>query len=243
LTAEYFGKLWEGMRDPKTLGRAAGVALVAGAIGSYPWSEWALGESKEIMGGTAFNVNQLGDPEIMREYAELNTAIADLTLWENIQRLIPGANIAFSFGEKAKATVFEAKVNTRFFQDQAWKIENNATEYDMWVKIRADQLADENAAVDYYNTARKAQVTWENEQEKELALFKQDVEMENIDYFNERRKETELWLKELKKSYSESYFEERKAESVAAIKKFYIRYRGTRQRLLQRSYLSASSSL
>ncbi len=94
-------------------------------IGTYPWGEWALGEAKEATNWAAKNVINTGDPELMREYLRTSAEIFDITMWEQIQRMIPFANMAFSFGEKAKALQLQMKINNALVAVEIESIEGD----------------------------------------------------------------------------------------------------------------------
>ena len=198
-------------------------AAIAGTIGTYPWAEWALGEAKE---GMIFNVEKAtrtGDIEIIKETIRTSEEIFDITGWETVQRLIPYTNIAFSFGQKAKALQAQWKINDKILKDEIIKIETGETDDAKWERIRTEEAEQEKAAVDYYNEQRKQMFKWE--QEAKAAARKSQRKEER----KAREEDAQFWAAEAAKQ------RELEAEDRQAIADFWTAYRKTTQKIAENS--------
>lgn len=161
------------------LGKIFKSTAVVGAVltiaGTYPWSEWALGEAKEGMVFSTSKAIATGDPELIKEYMSTANEIYEITAWENMKRLIPGVNLAFSFGEKAKSLAAQWKVNNAIAQDNLTQIETGETDNQKWERVRQQQADQYTANVDYYNQQRAIMLQHErqarNEDMREAASF------------------------------------------------------------------------
>ena len=211
-TAGMIGKVMAQMKKPMFVLGATGAM-----IGTYPWAEWALGEAKE---GMIFNMKKAlatGDPEVIAEFQKTSEEIFDINMWENLARLIPGANIAFGFSQKAKALQAQWKVNDKLIQDEVTKVQTGETEDERWDRVREEQAAQEKAAVDYYNEQRKLQLQWEEEAA--------DRDM---------KEDAKFWAREREKQ------REKEAEDRQAIADFWMAYRKTAQKINDNSRPSNS---
>lgn len=117
----------------------------AGIIGTYPWAEWSLGEAKE---GMIFNTKkalETGDPQVIAEFQARANEIYDINMYENLARLIPGANLAFGFSQKAKALNEQWKVNNALMGDRFQQQRTGQSEQDFWQQnvIREKQQEEE----------------------------------------------------------------------------------------------------
>ena len=188
------------------------VGTIGAMLSTYPWSEWALGEAKE---GMIFNVNKAintGDVNLLNEFLETSDEIFDMTIWETMRRLIPGANLQFTFGEKAQALMAQKKVNDKIVQDEIIKIQTGETEDDRWKRIREEEAEADKEAVDYYNEQRKIMVEWEAEARR-----------------NQRSDDAAFWRKERAKQRV------KEAEDRKAIADFWIEYRKAAAKLREDS--------
>lgn len=209
------------------------LSAIGAMIGTYPWAEWALGEAKE---GMIFNTGKAmatGDPEVIAEFQRVANEIFDITLWENIQRLIPGVNIAFSFGQKAKALMAQRAVNDRILQDEVIQIQTGETDDDKWKRIREEEAAQDKAAVDYYNTERKKMVQWEIEAKAAAQTARQFTTTgETFDRaaaIKARNEDAAFWAAQAARQ------RELEAEDRKAIADFWIEYRKTAQKIADNS--------
>ena len=123
-------------------------------------------------------------------------------------RLLPGANLAFCFSQKAKGLQAQWKVNNKIAEDEIIKIQTGETEDDRWNRIREEEAEADKAAVDYYNEQRKLMVQWEAEAER-----------------NQRDDDAAFWRKEKEKQ------REKETEDRRAIADFWIEYRKTAQKI------------
>ena len=122
------------------------VPAVLGAAGTYPWAEWSLGEAKE---GMVFNANKVRDtknPELINEFMEQQEEIYDINAWERIARLVPGANIAFGFSQKAKALQIQMKTNNSMLKNTLGKLnveseKNSAEESQALIDEREEKIS------------------------------------------------------------------------------------------------------
>lgn len=141
----------------------AGVAIVSKMIDTYPFAEWGLGEAKEIMNFAVRGAMQTGDADLIKEMREVQNEIHDITLWENIQRAIPWANIRFTFVEKTRALRAQKRVNDRIMADEIKKIESGETEDECWDRVKQQNMDDEKEIIDYYEASRKQIMMMEEE--------------------------------------------------------------------------------
>lgn len=142
------------------------VATIGAIIGTYPWAEWAQTEAGEILGFSSRAAINTGDPEIIRQFQEIQADIVDKNMWEQIARLLPGANIATAFLNKANAIRAQAIVNNKLMADAIIQIETGETEDKKWKRVREEQAEQEKANIDYYNEQRRQMVIWERDAEK-----------------------------------------------------------------------------
>ena len=206
------------------------VTSLAAMLGTYPWAEWALGEAKE---GMIFNTGKAiatGDPEVIAEHQRISAEIFDITMWEQIARLIPGVNLAFAFGQKAKSLLAQRQVNDKLLQDEIIQIDTGETDDGRWKRIRQEETDQDKAAVDYYNDQRKQMVLWEQEAEK-AARRAQSKEFKAISKetraaeIKARNEDAAFWAAEAAKQ------RELEAEDRIAIADFWISYRKTMQKI------------
>ena len=197
--------------------KVATYAAIAGTIGTYPWAEWALGEAKE---GMIFNTQKAintGDAQVLLEYLQTSDEIFDITTWENIQRLIPYANIAFAFGQKAKALEAQWKVNNKIIQDELSAIEDGTVDdfEARTTRMREEEAAMDTAAIEEFNEARKVAFQFEQD------ALKAAREAKRKDEKKARNEDAAFWRKERAEQ------RKREEEDRKAIGDFWIAYRKT----------------
>lgn len=195
------------------------VAAVGAMIGTYPWSEWALGEAKEGMVFNAAKAMKTGDPSVIAEFQKASDEIFDITLWENIQRLIPGANIAYSFGQKAKALAAQRKVNDRILADEITKIETGETDDEKWERVNAERQAQFEASEKAESERFRADTDYMHEA---AAAAKKAERAEDKKFYEEQAR---FWAGERDKE------REKAAADRQAIAEFWIAYRKTMQQI------------
>jgi len=208
------------------------LSAVGAMIGTYPWSEWALGEAKE---GMIFNMKKAlatGDPELIAEFTRQSDEIFDINVWEQIARLIPFANIAFSFGEKAQSLQAQKKVNDKISQDEVIKLTTGETDDAKWERVRKEQDEIKHATIDYYNTERKKMVTWENEAKAAATAAKSTSypsgsSTSRADEIKARNEDARFWAEQAAKQ------RKLEAEDRKAIADFWTAYRKTQNKLAQ----------
>lgn len=130
------------------------LAGLTGIIGQYAWSEWALGEAKEGMIFNAGRALDTGDSEIIREFQRVSDEIFDITLWENVARLIPGPNFIFTFGQKAKGLMAQKAVNDALAINEIIKIDSGETDKEYWERVNTQKAEQKKAETDYFNQQR-----------------------------------------------------------------------------------------
>ena len=180
-------------------GTALTASVVGAIIGTYPWAEWALGEAQEGMIFNARKAMETGDPELIREYMKVMDEIFDIELWENMARMTPAANIAFAFGQKAKALQAQMKVNNRIMEIELESKRLGETEEQKWTRVRQAEADEKKAAVDYYNQQRRLQVQWEREasrdkREDEARFWRKERELEREREAQEREDIAQFWM-------------------------------------------------
>jgi hypothetical protein len=156
-----------------------------------------------------------GDPQVMQDYMSASNDIFDINIWENIGWLIPGANIAVGFSNKAKALGAQKKVNDKILQDEIQQITTGETDEERWARVREEQAAQEKALIDYYNQERKKMVKWENEARAAAAAAQSAADKKA------RKEDAAFWAAERAKQRK---LEE---EDRKAIADFWIQYRKT----------------
>ena len=183
--------------------KPAFVLTVLGAmLGTYPFAEWAnLDNAKTSANMAARESIKTGDPDFIREVIAKRDEIFDMTLWENIQRLIPGVNLAFTFRKATEAAFLLKRVSDRVLKDEIIQLETGETDDAKWARVRQEEKDQDIAAVDYYNDQRKQMVTWEIEAKSQAskATRKQEKKARNNDaafWANERLKQRELEAKD-----------------------------------------------
>jgi len=194
-------------------------AAIAGTIGTYPWSEWALGEAKE---GMIFNVQKAvntGDLEIIKETTRTQEEIFDITGWETVQRLIPYANIAFAFGQKAKALQAQWKINDKILKDEIVKIETGQTD---------DEVRKQNAIEK--DEMFRATTIFRLEEEKKFAEEEREARAaakaaDRKEEKKARNADADFWAKQAAKNREEE------AEDRQAIADFWSAYAKTKQKI------------
>ena len=192
------------------------LSAIGTIIGTYPWSEWALGEAREGMNFNTEKALRTEDPEIINEFLATAREIYDTSTFELIQRLIPFVNIRFSFGEKTQALIAQWKVNDKLAEDALVSIENpEETFEDRVTRMREEETEQDQAAVDFYNEERKKMVLWEQ------AASRSVREERTAEGKRAREAEARFWRKERAKQ------REKEAEDRKAIADFWIAYRKT----------------
>ncbi len=121
LSAGILGKVMAATKSPVFI-----LSAIGGIIGTYPWAEWAAGEAAEIMGFTTKKAIDTGDPELIKETQRIQNEIFNPSVWEQIGRNIPLANIAVGFNKKFKALLVQREVNDKLTEKALAKLQGAA---------------------------------------------------------------------------------------------------------------------
>ncbi|MCP6720499.1 MAG: hypothetical protein KJI72_04250 [Patescibacteria group bacterium] len=175
------------------------VAAIGAMIGTYPWAEWAQTEAGEILGFSSRSAINTGDPETIRQFQEIQAEIVDKNIWEQIARLIPGANIVTAFRNKMNAIRAQAIVNNKLMADAIIQLETGESEDAKWSRVREEQAEQEKANIDYYNEQRKQMVEWEREAErdarnKDAAFWRKEKENQRRLEEKDRKAIADFWI-------------------------------------------------
>ena len=250
-TAQLTAKLLARILTPENV-KVFKLAAIAGTIGTYPWAEWALGEAKE---GIIFNTEKAirtGDVALIQEVREIQTEIHDIETWEQIARFIPYANIAFAFGEKAKALHAQMKVNDKIMADEIRNIEEGTTADEEFDRRAAERREAEEAASiresERISAGQKEQIEREEaasirESERFKRAREEEAEQDKAatEFYNSERKKMLKFESEAAKAGREEEAKfwaaerakqrEKEAEDRQAIADFWILYRKTAQKI------------
>ena len=118
LSATLIGKVLAAGKNPVFV-----LSAIGAMIGTYPWAEWAAGEAKEIMGFSVTKAVKSEDPALIRETLRQQDEIFDDTVWEQIARLTPGANIFKAFKNKFEALLVQKEINDKILRKELEKLE------------------------------------------------------------------------------------------------------------------------
>ena len=225
-TAKLTGSMLSGIAA--TLKKPAYVVGAVGAmIGTYPWAEWALGEAKE---GMIFNTSRAvntGNPEIIAEFQRQSDDIFDINYFEQAARLIPGANIAFGFSQKAKSLMAQKAVNDAILQDNVIKLANGESEGEKWNRIELD-----------FNNKFVSITKFYEGQNQVIDVFERAAITGQSSIANEQgltargRSEAAFWRSEKRK------LKNKEADDLKAIEDFYFEYKKTALRMQELTKIS-----
>jgi len=173
---------------------AAVAGTVSAVIGQYVWGEWGFGEVKEGMQIISGRVSEIGDPELTAQFIETGNEIYDVTLWENVQRAIPGLNFIQNFGEKGKSLAMQWEVNKRYLTDvtQGGKpLDSAGIQAETTAMIEANQIRQIERQKEYKQWAIDADNA---DMIDDARFFRQEAEKKRAIADAERQKIFDFWI-------------------------------------------------
>ena len=196
------------------------LTALVGALGTYPWGEWAgLDNAKGVANMSAAAAMKTGDPELIKEAMAKRDEIFDMTMWENIQRMIPGVNLAFNFGKATEAAFLQKKVTDHVLKNEIIRLETGETQPQTWIRNKQEEEFQKSEATNHYNEERQQMILWEQDAYAAARATKRTEEIKA------RNEDAAFWASQAAKQ------RELEAQDRQAIADFWENYRETQQKL------------
>jgi len=228
-TKSWLSKLVTSAKSPVVV-----VSALVGAIGSYPFAGFIKEEALQTIGFATRSAIQSGDIEGADEAIELQKQILDPSLWSEIKSKIPYVNVLSSLDDFYKSAQVKLSVDEKIVRDLKVQVETGETDDARWARVRAEEVAQDTAAVDYYNQERRLMVEWELEAREaasvsDLARFEGAREKQRQAEIKARNADAVYWAKQQERQ------RELEAADRKAIADFWSAYRKQAQKMREDS--------
>ncbi len=192
---------------------AAILWIVKEAAETYPFAEFEIAESMDKLGYARNAATQAGRQDLVEEIDQLQQEILNPQGWEAIIPKIPIANNQRAALKNIQTAELARTIYQEIAEDEKIQIETGETDEAKWARVRSKEVAQDTAAVDYYNEQRKQMITWEREDRaaEKAADRKEEKRARNND--------AKFWAAEAAKQ------RELEAADRKAIADFWIAYR------------------
>lgn len=147
------------LKNPKTAVAAVRAAAVGGliaSIGSYPFAGFIKEEALQTIGFGVASATKNGDWEGAEEAMELQRAILDPSVWDQIKAKIPFVNVLTNLNKFYDAARIKMSIDEQVIEDLKYQEEFGETDEQYWDRVNADRAAFEaeqrQADLDYEAT-------------------------------------------------------------------------------------------